>query len=114
MERWAQEQRERAGADDGSHRSACRDVQRDDHAPIIAYARPAMSLGHWFRRLFSPSPSAASPEEAILREEYGGKAAGPSEPGVVADGISGFASLEGAEAVEDVKDETERRPDPAP
>jgi hypothetical protein len=74
-----------------------------------------MSLGDWFRRLFSPSPSAGSPEdEAVLREEYGGEAAGPSEPGVVAGGVSGFAGLEDAEAVEGVEEETERPPDPAP
>ena len=35
----AEQKRERTRADDGSHRRAGRHVQRDDHAPIIAYAR---------------------------------------------------------------------------
>jgi hypothetical protein len=72
-----------------------------------------MALGDWFRRLFSPAPSAGSPEDAaILQEEYGGEA-GPSEPGVVAGGVSGFAGLEDAQAVEGVEEETEPS-DPAP
>ena len=37
VQRRAKQQRERPRADDGSQRRARRDVQRDDHAPIIAY-----------------------------------------------------------------------------
>jgi len=40
VQRRAEEQRERTRADNGSHRSACSHVHRDDHPPIIAYAGP--------------------------------------------------------------------------
>jgi hypothetical protein len=39
VERGAEEQRERPRADEGSHRRTRGYVERDDHAPIIAYAR---------------------------------------------------------------------------
>ena len=76
-----------------------------------------MSLGDWFRRLFSPSssPSAGSAEDdAIVREEYGEAAAGPTEAGPVTGGVSGFAGLEDAEAVEGMEEQTEAPSDPAP
>ena len=76
-----------------------------------------MSLGDWFRRLFSPSssPSAGSAEDdALVREEYGGAAVGAPEPGVVAGGVSGYAGLEDAEAVEGLEEQTEAPSDPAP
>jgi hypothetical protein len=38
VERRAEEQGKRPRADDGSHRRSRSHVQRDDHAPIIAYA----------------------------------------------------------------------------
>jgi hypothetical protein len=60
-----------------------------------------MSLGDWIRRLFSPSSDNASAEETA--------------PGsVAADGVSGFAGLEDAEAAEADLEQFEPPPDPAP
>jgi hypothetical protein len=60
-----------------------------------------MSVTDWFRRLFSPSPAPGSPEDdAILREEYGERAAEDVGPAGIAGGVGGFAGLEDAEAAE--------------
>jgi hypothetical protein len=73
-----------------------------------------MSVSDWFRRLFSPSPTAGSAEdEAILREEYGENTDAPPAPGIVAGGVSGFAGLEDAEAAEAAV-EGDEPADPAP
>jgi hypothetical protein len=79
----------------------------------------AMSLGDWFRRLFSPSGSSSSPEdEAAEREEYGnaypGTGSQDSSGSVVAGGAGGFAGLEDAQAAEAEEEEFEAPPDPAP
>jgi hypothetical protein len=75
-----------------------------------------MSVTDWFRRLFSPSPSAAGAEdEATLREEYGED--GPHQAGtgaVVTGGVSGFAGLEDAQAAEDELEQFDSPTDPAP
>jgi hypothetical protein len=61
----------------------------------------AMSLGDWFRRLFSPSTDDDSGAEAA--------------PGsVVTGGVSGFAGLEDAEAAEEELEQFEPPHDPAP
>jgi hypothetical protein len=74
-----------------------------------------MSVTDWFRKLFSPGPTTGSAEDnATLREEYGGNEGGPSAPGVVTGGVSGYAGLEDAEAVEGIEEETEAPPDEAP
>jgi hypothetical protein len=79
-----------------------------------------MSMGDWFRRLFSPSASSLSPEdEAVEREEYGTAYpdTGPEDapPGsVVTGGVSGFAGLEDAQAAEAEEEQFEAPPDPAP
>jgi hypothetical protein len=73
-----------------------------------------MSVSDWFRRLFSPSPAPASPEDdAIMREEYGERATEPMGPGGIAGGVAGFAGLEDAEAAEDaVEGDEPSRPAP--
>ena len=75
-----------------------------------------MSLGDWFRRKFSPSPSAqAAEDEAIEHEEYGD--APPEEP--PADFVvggptgAGFQGLESSEAAEDAIHATDPPSDPA-
>jgi hypothetical protein len=75
-----------------------------------------MSVTNWFRRLFSPSSSTGSAEDdAIEQEEYGGEADGPAPPGSgIVGGVSGFAGLEDAEAVQDVEGQFEAPSDPAP
>lgn len=75
-----------------------------------------MSVTSWFSRLFSGGPSTGSPEDdAILREEYGDAAFGESEaPGGIVGGVSGFAGLEDAQAVEGLEEQTEAPEDPAP
>jgi hypothetical protein len=75
-----------------------------------------MSVTNWFRRLFSPSSSTGSAEDdAIEQEEYGGEADGPEPPGPgIAGGVSGYAGLEDAEAVEGVEEQFEAPSDPAP
>jgi hypothetical protein len=76
---------------------------------------PAMSVTGWFRRLFSGGPSTGSAgDDAILREEYGEGAAGDSAPAGIVGGVSGFAGLEDAQAVEGLEEETEAPEDPAP
>jgi hypothetical protein len=77
----------------------------------------AMSLGDWFRRLFSPSPApnaAGAEDEAALREEYGEEALQQPAPGGVVGGVSGLAGLEDAEAAEDAVEADESPRDPAP
>lgn len=76
----------------------------------------AMGMSDWFRRLFSPGPTTGSAEDdAILREEYGDQwAGGSSPPGIVAGGVSGYAGLEDAQAVEGLEEQTEAPEDPAP
>lgn len=73
-----------------------------------------MGVTDWFQKLFSPSSGTGSAEDdAIEHEEYGGEAvAGPS--GGIAGGVSGFAGLEDAEAVQGVEGEFEAPQDPAP
>jgi hypothetical protein len=74
-----------------------------------------MSLGDWFRRLFSPAPTSGHAEdEHILREEYGEDALGQPTPGGVAGGPPGLAGLEDAEAAEDAAEADEAPRDPAP
>ena len=86
VERRAEEQRERSRADDG-----------------------------WFRKLFAPSsPTGSAEDDAILREEYGENEGEPSAPGGIAGGVSGYAGLEDAEAVEGEMEATEAPQDPAP
>jgi hypothetical protein len=63
-----------------------------------------MSLGDWFRRLFSPGPApnaAGAEDEATLREEYGEDALQQPAPGGVVGGVSGLAGLEDAQAAEE-------------
>jgi len=89
-------------------------MQRDDHAPIIAYAQ-AMGVTGWFRRLFSGGPATGSAEDdAILREEYGDGTVGEPAPGGIIGGVSGFAGLEDAQAAEGLEEQTEAPEDPAP
>jgi hypothetical protein len=74
-----------------------------------------MSLGNWFRRLFSPSVDDEHPgDQAILREEYGEEASDAAPGSVVAGGPGGLAGLESVEAAEAVEAEFEPPPDPAP
>jgi hypothetical protein len=75
-----------------------------------------MSVTDWFRRLFSPSDGGAgsAEDDAIEQEEYGGAAGGPPAPGSIAGGVSGYAGLEDAEAVEGVEEQFEAPSDPAP
>ena len=74
-----------------------------------------MGVTDWFRKLFAPSSHTGSAEDdAILREEYGENAGEPSAPGGIAGGVSGYAGLEDAEAVEGEMEKTEAPPDPAP
>jgi hypothetical protein len=74
-----------------------------------------MGVTGWFRKLFSPSSATGSAEDdAILSEEYGENEGEPSAPGGIAGGVSGYAGLEDAEAVEGVEEETEAPQDPAP
>lgn len=73
-----------------------------------------MGVTDWFRKLFSPSSDTGSAEEdAIEHEEYGGEAgAGPS--GGITGGVSGYAGLEDAQAVEGVEEQFRAPQDPAP
>jgi hypothetical protein len=73
-----------------------------------------MGVTDWFRKLFSPSEGTvgSAEDDAILAEEYGG--GGASAPGGVTGGVSGFAGLEDAQAVEGLEEETEAPQDPAP
>jgi hypothetical protein len=74
-----------------------------------------MGVTDWFRKLFSPSSSTGSAEDdAILREEYGANEGGPAAPDGIAGGVSGYAGLEDAQAVEGLEEETETPQDPAP
>jgi hypothetical protein len=120
MKRRAEDERERARADERAGGGAHCDMERDDHATDDGVCSRAMSLGGWFTRLFSPSTSSAHAEdEAIEREEYGdaypGIASEDVAPGsVVAGGVSGYAGLEDTEAVEGEQEELEPPADPAP
>jgi hypothetical protein len=76
-----------------------------------------MGVTDWFRKLFSPGSSTGSAEDdAIEQEEYGGPdLEAPPEPGgAIAGGVSGYAGLEDAAAVEGVEKEFEAPSDPAP
>jgi hypothetical protein len=71
-----------------------------------------MSLGDWFRRIFSPSSApnqAGAQDEATLREEYGAEAGGHETPGGLAGGPPGLAGLEDAEAAENAVEGDEPR-----
>ena len=66
---------------------------------------PAVSLGDWFRRLFSPSAGATQAEDqATLREEYGDspidQPAPGGGPGLSTTGPPGVGSVVEAEAAE--------------
>jgi hypothetical protein len=74
-----------------------------------------MGVTDWFRKLFSGGPSTGSAEDdALLREEYGEGAVGEPGPGGIVGGVSGFAGLEDAQAVEGMEEDTEAPQDPAP
>jgi hypothetical protein len=67
-----------------------------------------MAVTDWFRRLFSPGSSTGSAEDdAILSEEYGQQEGGGGRPGGIVGGVSGYAGLEDAQAVEGVEEEFE-------
>jgi hypothetical protein len=71
-----------------------------------------MSLGDWFRRIFSPSSApnqAGAEDDAALREEYGAEAGGHEAPGALAGGPAGLAGLEDAQAAEDAVEGDEPR-----
>ena len=73
-----------------------------------------MGVTDWFRKLFSPSSDTGSAEEdAVEHEEYGGEA-GAGSPAGITGGVSGYAGLEDAQAVEGVESEFEAPQDPAP
>ena len=77
-----------------------------------------MSLGDWFRRLFS-SASESAEEDAAKSEGYGAPDPGEEaleEPGHSRAGgvLPGIAGIEGAEAAEDDLKSFEPPPDPAP
>jgi len=76
---------------------------------------PPMSVTDWFRRLFSPSGggTGSAEDDAIEQEEYGGVAGEPAPDGI-AGGVSGYAGLEDAGAVEGVEEQFEAPSDPAP
>jgi hypothetical protein len=62
-----------------------------------------MSLGDWFRRIFTPASApnqAGADDDATLRAEYGEQAGGHEGPGGIAGGAPGLAGLEDAEAAE--------------
>jgi hypothetical protein len=74
-----------------------------------------MSIGTWFRRLFS-SGSESGEDEAIEKEEYGAQADEEPAPEFVAGGPTG-PGLEGFEAAQAAKDAihaTDPPRDPAP
>jgi hypothetical protein len=75
---------------------------------------PAMSLGNWYRRMFTPTPRSAE-DAAVLHEEYGDAGSGEGTLGEAgAPGVSGFAGLESAEAAENAEAATDPPTDPAP
>jgi hypothetical protein len=104
VERRAEQQRHRPRADEGSQRRTRRDMQRDDHAPIIAYAPRRMGLVDWLKRTFAPDPADPGAEDpASLRAEYG------------EGGLSGLARVEEAKAAEEAHEADEPPPEePAP
>lgn len=75
-----------------------------------------MSLGDWFRRKFSPSPSVEGAEDASIKQKEYGDAV-PEEPPAdfVAGGPTGagFQGLASAEAAEDAIHATDPPSDPA-
>jgi hypothetical protein len=83
---------------------------------IMAYALRAMSLGDWFKRLFS---SETAEDHADLHEEYGEPDPGEEaleQPGHsrAVGGLPSIAGQEGTEAAEADLAEFEPPPDPAP
>jgi hypothetical protein len=85
---------------------------------MMAYALPTMSLGDWFRRLFSSAPAAEADEDAAaLREEYGEPGPDAGEADLkrmeVARGgpMPNVAAAEGAEAAEAEIESEEAPPD---
>jgi hypothetical protein len=78
-----------------------------------------MSLGDWFRRLFS-SPAEAPDDEAVLREEYGAHDEGESHlqqmPETTGGGAAmpGLGSQEGAETAQSELESLEPPPDQSP
>jgi hypothetical protein len=74
-----------------------------------------MGVTDWFRKLFaSPSSTGSAEDDGIEREEYGGEGGEPSAPGGIVGGVSGYAGLEDAAAVQGVEEEFEAPSDPAP
>jgi hypothetical protein len=77
-----------------------------------------MSVGSWFKRLFS-TPSETAEDDAAEREDYGAPDSGESaleQPGHSrgVGGLPGIAGLEGAAAAEEDLESFEPPPDPAP
>jgi hypothetical protein len=89
---------------------------------MIAYAHETMSLGDWFRRLFS-APSESAGDDAALREEFDAPDEGEADvsqaasaptasAGGMAPGRPGTPAA--AEAAEAEIESQEAPPDPAP
>jgi hypothetical protein len=76
-----------------------------------------MSLGDWFRRIFS-APTETAEEDAVLKEEFPDSAEEPpSDPRLLSSGgavMPGLPASEGAEVIEAEQHELEPPPDPAP
>ena len=107
----AEQQCERPRARERAGRGPRRDVKRDDHVSIIAYA-PGMSLGNWFKRLFSPTrtnaPADIANDEETTIDEARIAAGGGSMLG------GNYAAMEAESVVEGELSEEEPPSDPAP
>jgi hypothetical protein len=96
VQRGAEEQGQRSRADESAERTTSGDVQRDDHRSDDGVCSAAVSLGDWFRRLFSSPSEPDAPisgEEELVREMGSGAVPGP--------GLSGPESAEEARAEEE-------------
>jgi hypothetical protein len=76
-----------------------------------------MSLGDWFRRIFS-APTERAEEDAVRREEFGERDEAPEDPrlagprgGAV---MPGLPASQAGEVVEAEREELNRPPDQAP
>jgi hypothetical protein len=91
-----EQQGERPGADERTGSPSDRDMERDDHPRMIAYA-PAMSLGDWLRRLFSPSDPEADVKAAAEGAKTSAGGFGPGIPGTPAAAEAAEAEIESEE-----------------
>ena len=97
MEGRPEQEGERPGSDERAERASGRDMQRNDHRADDRLCSEAMSLGNWFKRLFSSGDGEPDVKAAAEGTETSAGGVGPGIPGTPAAAEAAEAEIEAEE-----------------